>query len=71
MALCCALLPLDSAERVLATAYASHPFDVRLNMGRRAQLGESMVYRPGLIGGDGVETDLTYGEYNLEFYGAL
>ena len=63
--------PLERASAVLSQAFASHSYDARLLLGRQAQLGETMVYRPGIIGDSGVDTALTYGEYNLEFFAGL
>lgn len=54
-------LPLERAEQLLARAFAAHPFNERLMLGRQAQLGDQMVYRPGQIGTT-IATELTYGE---------
>ncbi|KAL1523454.1 hypothetical protein AB1Y20_018394 [Prymnesium parvum] len=65
-----ALLSLERAELLLSQAYAAHPFDERLMIGRQAQLGDQMVYRPGLLGCR-VPSELTYGEFDLGFYAQL
>jgi len=53
-------------DRLYASDYAE-----RLTIGRRAQLGDDLIYRPGAISTDGsdiVDSALTYGEYDLGFF---
>ena len=74
-------VPLAEAERLVGALFPGGPGDAlgsrnaaafshRLSLGRVAQLGPDMVYRPGMLGGD-VDTALTYGEYNLDFFARL
>ena len=70
---------LAAAEALVARVYpggAGSPsggdeYGERLAIGRKAQLGDDLVYRPGLIGGGSVDTALTYGEYDLGFFATL
>ena len=61
---------IKQADRVLAHCFAEHPLNERLTVGRQAQLGDAMVYRPGEIGGS-VDTGATYGEYDLTHFTSL
>ena len=54
---------LLAARTLLDGAYAASYGD-RLTIGRRAQLGKDMIYRSGL----NIDSALTYGEYDLEFF---
>ena len=54
-------------ERVLPRAQYSE----RLMVGRRSQLGDEMVYRPGMIGSSSVDDALTYGEFDLALFAQL
>jgi len=63
-------LAVSEVERRLSLAYGDASYDERLAIGRRAQLGDEMIYRPGAIGCS-VDTSLTYGEFDLSFYRAL
>lgn len=58
---------VDLASRIMSEAFASYPLGERFLVGRRAQLGDSMVYRPG----SSVATELTYGEFDLSFFKIL
>lgn len=57
---------IQRANNVLQAAYEASYAD-RLMIGRRAQLGDDMIYRPGHIGCT-VDSALTYGEYDLDFF---
>ena len=57
---------LHHASRLLERAY-SLSYAERLMIGRKAQFGDELVYRPGAIGSN-VNTALTYGEYDLGFF---
>ena len=61
---------LEHATNLLANAFPSHLYGDRLTVGRRAQLGPDMVYRTS-IGGNSVDSSLTYGEYDLGHFAAL
>ena len=61
---------LEHATYLLANVFPSHLYGDRLTVGRRAQLGPDMVYRPS-IGGNSVDSSLTYGEYDLGHFAAL
>ena len=63
---------VSAAQAAVERAFPSTDFGERLLIGRRAQLGDGdMIYRPGLIGGDAVDSSLTYGEYDLDHFCAL
>ena len=70
---------LAAAEALVARVYpggagkssGGDEYGERLAIGRKAQLGDDLVYRPGLIGGGSVDTALTYGEYDLGFFATL
>ena len=70
---------LAAAEALVARVYrggagkssGGDEYGERLAIGRKAQLGDDLVYRLGLIGGGSVDTALTYGEYELEFFATL
>ena len=57
---------LQSVGQLLDAAYPSS-YAERLMLGRQAQLGNDLVYRPGAIGCT-VDSALTYGEYDLGFF---
>ena len=61
---------LEHATNLLANAFPAHLYGDRLTVGRRAQLGPDMVYRTS-IGGNSVDSSLTYGEYDLGHFAAL
>ena len=61
---------LERAALALATIFPSSEFGKRLQIGRMAQLGPDMIYRPGAIGCD-VDTGLTYGEFALDHFACL
>lgn len=63
-----------AASEMLTRAYKTTTYSDRLMLGRKAQLGDDMVYRPGLIASpasSAVDTALTYGEYDLNFFAHL
>ena len=67
-----ATVDIADAQQLLDTVYGPSTYTDRLMIGRRAQLGDDLVYRPGLIGSSQpVDTSLTYGEYDLEFFAQL
>ena len=73
---CCCGAPPANLERASSLVSRFFPargeaFTHRERLGRQAQLGSSMVYRPGAIGGDGVDAALTYGEYDLGLFASL
>ena len=71
---------LESARRVTRALFPpGDAYTTRLRIGRVAQLGADdeapLVYRPGLIdtgsSAQAVESALTYGEYDVDFFAAL
>ena len=46
-------------------------YNHRLQVGRKAQLGDKLVYTSSILGRAAVDTSLTYGEFDLEFFAAL
>lgn len=63
---------VSAAQTAVERVFPPTDYGQRLLIGRRAQLGDGdMIYRPGLIGGDTVDSSLTYGEYDLDHFCAL
>lgn len=65
---------VERAASVVSRFFPPHgtkAFVARERIGREAQLGSSMVYRPGAIGGGGVDAALTYGEYDICLFASL
>lgn len=56
-----------SAARTLLDGAYSATYGERLTIGRKAQLGDDLIYRPGDLGCT-IDSSLTYGEYNLDFF---
>eukprot|EP00308_Calcidiscus_leptoporus_P005152 CAMPEP_0119364262 /NCGR_PEP_ID=MMETSP1334-20130426/11181_1 /TAXON_ID=127549 /ORGANISM="Calcidiscus leptoporus, Strain RCC1130" /LENGTH=262 /DNA_ID=CAMNT_0007379915 /DNA_START=96 /DNA_END=884 /DNA_ORIENTATION=- len=59
-----------SSRSFTAHADGADAYGERLALGRGAQLGEQLVYRPGAIGCE-VDGALTYGEFDLPFFSTL
>lgn len=69
---------LDEASHLIAALFpGAGAYRNRVALGRAAQLGDGgsgdtpLVYRPGSIGSNVVDTSLTYGEFDLSFFAAL
>lgn len=60
---------LHHTATTLNRAWPPASYADRLMVGRRAQLGDDMVYRPSTIG-CAVDSALTYGEYDLSLFAA-
>ena len=58
---------LARCNAMLDLAYVSSSYDDRLIIGRKAQLGEEMIYRSGL----NIDSTLTYGEFDLNLFASL
>ena len=58
---------LERCNAMLDLAYVSSSYDDRLIIGRKAQLGEEMIYRSGL----NIDSTLTYGEFDLNLFASL
>ena len=55
---------MAAAETIVERACPSSNYNDRLLLGRKAQLGEQMIYRPGLE----IDGAKTYGEFDLAFF---
>ena len=58
---------MTAASNLVERAFPSSSFGDRLRIGRKAQLGENLVYRSGI----GIDGALTYGEFDLTFFSTL
>ena len=60
---------LSDATKLLGIIFPNSDYGERLVVGRAAQLGPEMIYRPGVT--NGIEAALTYGEFDFGFFAEL